>query len=128
MISKRAGAIAGTIGLVLALAGSLVASAERAQRAAPTCRGQEATIIGKRGNDGANDPVEGTRRADVIVARGGDDVVDGKDGGDLICAGPAATSSTAGAARTRSTATPAATSSWAARTPTSSSARRATTS
>jgi hypothetical protein len=45
-----------------------VANAERAQRA-PSCRGQEATIVGKKGDDTAANPVRGTKRADVIVAR-----------------------------------------------------------
>jgi Ca2+-binding RTX toxin-like protein len=84
-MGRRLGAIVAS-GLVVALAGALVANAERAQRA-PSCRGQEATIVGKKGDDTAANPVRGTKRADVIVARGGDDVVDGRGGGDLICAG-----------------------------------------
>jgi Ca2+-binding RTX toxin-like protein len=85
LIPRRLGAIVAS-GLVLALAGSLVANAERSQ-SAPSCRGKEATVIGKKGDDGKGNPVKGTSGADVIVARGGDDFVDGKGGGDLICAG-----------------------------------------
>ena len=79
------GIVAGfTCALVAATA---PAGAERAERLALTCKGQEATIVGSKRDDGPNRPVEGTRRADVIVARGGDDVVHGKGGGDLICGG-----------------------------------------
>ncbi len=49
----------------------------------PRCAGRKATIVGtKRANK-----LKGTRRADVIVALGGNDKVDGGRGNDLICAG-----------------------------------------
>ena len=53
------------------------------ERGAPECLGREATIVGTRGDD----RIEGTRGADVIVARGGDDRIEGDRGDDVICAG-----------------------------------------
>jgi hypothetical protein len=53
------------------------------ERGAPTCFGEEATIVGTRGDD----RIEGTRGPDVIVARGGDDRIDADRGDDLVCAG-----------------------------------------
>ena len=47
------------------------------------CGGKRATIIGT----GGRDRLKGTRRADVIVALGGNDRVDGGGGNDLICGG-----------------------------------------
>lgn len=47
------------------------------------CGGKRATIIGTSGRD----RLKGTRRADVIVALGGNDKVDGGGGNDLICGG-----------------------------------------
>jgi Ca2+-binding RTX toxin-like protein len=57
-----------------------------ATRAAPSCEGRAATIVGTPGDDVIN----GTRRDDVIVAGGGDDRIDGGGGADLICGGPGA--------------------------------------
>jgi uncharacterized protein len=53
------------------------------ERGAPQCLGREATIVGTRGDD----RIEGTRGADVIVARGGDDRIEADRGDDVICAG-----------------------------------------
>jgi uncharacterized delta-60 repeat protein len=49
----------------------------------PRCAGKKATIVG------TNKPnrLKGTRRADVIVALGGNDRIDGGRGNDLVCAG-----------------------------------------
>jgi hypothetical protein len=47
----------------------------------PTCRGQEATIVGTFGPD----TLVGTSGVDVIVGRGGADVIDGRGGNDIIC-------------------------------------------
>jgi uncharacterized delta-60 repeat protein len=47
------------------------------------CGGKRATIVGTNGRD----KLKGTRRADVIVAVGGNDKVDGGGGNDLICGG-----------------------------------------
>jgi len=47
------------------------------------CGGKRATIVGTNGMD----KLKGTRRADVIVALGGNDKVDGRGGNDLICGG-----------------------------------------
>lgn len=83
--------LSGGIGIGMAcalIAATAPAGAERAERRVVTCKGQEATIVGTRGDDGRNRPVVGTRRADVIAALAGDDLVRGKGGGDLICAGP----------------------------------------
>lgn len=49
----------------------------------PTCRGQEATIVGTFGPD----ELMGTPGDDVIVGRGGDDTIIGRGGNDLICGG-----------------------------------------
>jgi uncharacterized delta-60 repeat protein len=47
------------------------------------CGGKRATIIGTN----KKNRLRGTKRADVIVALGGDDKVDGRGGNDVICAG-----------------------------------------
>ena len=49
----------------------------------PTCQGKRATLVGSRGPD----RLRGTKKRDVIVARGGDDVVTSFDGEDVVCAG-----------------------------------------
>jgi uncharacterized delta-60 repeat protein len=49
----------------------------------PRCGGKKATIVG---TNKAN-RLKGTRRADVIVALGGNDRIDGGRGNDLVCAG-----------------------------------------
>ncbi|MGH2807062.1 MAG: calcium-binding protein [Actinomycetota bacterium] len=69
---------------VSAMSIALVAVAAPAQ-AAVRCGGKRATIVGRNGND-AN--LRGTRRADVIAARGGIDTINGLGGSDIICAGP----------------------------------------
>jgi acid phosphatase type 7 len=50
----------------------------------PRCFGRRATLLGTPGAD----TLQGTRRADVIVALEGSDVIDGGAGNDRICAGP----------------------------------------
>lgn len=59
-----------------------VAVAEPAS-ARPMCLGKPATIIGTNGVD----DLRGTRRADVIFAKGGPDDVKGKGGKDRVCGG-----------------------------------------
>ena len=49
---------------------------------APTCAGQDATIVGTEGDD----ELTGTAKRDVIVALGGNDTILGLGGDDLICA------------------------------------------
>jgi hypothetical protein len=49
----------------------------------PRCGGKPATIVGS----AARDVLRGTRRADVIVALGGNDRVTGRGGKDVICGG-----------------------------------------
>jgi uncharacterized delta-60 repeat protein len=49
----------------------------------PTCEGKPATIVGTQGKD----RLQGTRKADVIVALGGNDKIAGRGGDDLVCAG-----------------------------------------
>ena len=49
----------------------------------PRCAGRAATIIGTPGRD----RLRGTRRADVIVALGGDDRVVARGGNDVVCGG-----------------------------------------
>jgi uncharacterized delta-60 repeat protein len=51
---------------------------------APRCAGKQATIVGTTGRDA----LRGTRRADVIVALGGNDRVLARGGNDLVCGGP----------------------------------------
>ena len=48
---------------------------------APTCAGQEATIVGTEGND----VLVGTDGPDVIVGLGGDDTIRGGEGDDVLC-------------------------------------------
>jgi Tol biopolymer transport system component len=52
-------------------------------RAAPSCGGKPATILGTKGKD----KIKGTKRNDVIVAFAGNDIVDGGGGNDRICGG-----------------------------------------
>jgi uncharacterized delta-60 repeat protein len=47
------------------------------------CQGKVATIVGTPGKD----RIRGTKKADVVVALGGNDVVNGLGGNDLVCAG-----------------------------------------
>lgn len=54
-----------------------------AARAAHTCDGLAATIVGTPGND----TIVGTSGSDVIVGLGGADHIDGGDGHDVICGG-----------------------------------------
>jgi uncharacterized delta-60 repeat protein len=49
----------------------------------PRCGGKKATIVGTNGRD----RLKGTRKADVIVALGGNDKIDGASGNDVICGG-----------------------------------------
>lgn len=69
-------------------AASLVAAAvltvAPAEAAKPRCMGKKATKVGT----AASETIRGTKRADVIVARGGNDTIIGKRGNDRICAGP----------------------------------------
>ena len=51
--------------------------------AVPRCAGRPATIVGS----STRDRLRGTRRADVIVALGGNDRIKGGRGNDRICAG-----------------------------------------
>ena len=51
--------------------------------ALPRCAGKQATIVGSAGRDS----LRGTRRADVIVALGGNDRIRGLGGNDLVCGG-----------------------------------------
>ncbi len=66
---------------VLCLAGTLVALGATPSQAAPTCFGEEATIVGT----DRNERIEGTPGRDVIVGRGGLDRIFGRGGDDLIC-------------------------------------------
>lgn len=52
--------------------------------APPRCAGKAATIVGTPGRD----RLRGTRRADVIVALGGNDTVTALGGADIVCGGP----------------------------------------
>ena len=76
--SRRALAVAA----VLALVGSLMLT-PAAHAARPKCFGKRATIVGTNGRD----RLRGTPRADVIVAKGGNDRISGRGGNDRICAG-----------------------------------------
>jgi Ca2+-binding RTX toxin-like protein len=51
--------------------------------ATPKCFGKRATLVGTQGNN----TIRGTRRADVIVAKGGNDRINGRGGNDRICGG-----------------------------------------
>lgn len=73
-------------------ASSLVLIVSPAEAKTPRCFGKKATIVGTNGDDndfdgsGSGHPViRGTKKADVIVARGGDDVILAGGGNDLIC-------------------------------------------
>jgi Ca2+-binding RTX toxin-like protein len=52
-------------------------------RAAPSCGGKPATILGTNGND----TIKGKNGNDVIVAFAGNDTIDGGGGNDRICGG-----------------------------------------
>jgi Ca2+-binding RTX toxin-like protein len=68
-------------GTVIPLAALLFVAAPAS--AAAKCQGKRATIVGT----GADNKLKGTRKADVIVAKGGDDSVSGRGGKDRICGG-----------------------------------------
>lgn len=72
------------LGLAASLSTGVVAPAEG--KAAPTCQGVKATIVGTPGKD----VIRGTKRRDVIVALGGDDIVHAGAGNDLVCGGKGA--------------------------------------
>ncbi|HVL96204.1 MAG TPA: Ig-like domain-containing protein [Solirubrobacteraceae bacterium] len=55
--------------------------------AKPKCMGRTATIVGTSKAESGRRRIVGTKRADVIVAKGGGDAVLGRGGNDLICAG-----------------------------------------
>ena len=57
-----------------------------AAAAKPKCLGKAATIVGSKRSDKGRKKIVGTRKADVIVARGGVDDIRGRGGNDLICA------------------------------------------
>ena len=80
--------------LVVRLQGSASTTATP-QPAAPTCHGKAATIVGTDGKD----RLKGTRKADVIVALGGNDVVKGLGGNDVVCAGDGADRVSGGAGK-----------------------------
>ena len=87
MTLARGGIATAVIAALLALAATLVGSAgadSRAGQPGGKCRGQEPTIVGKKGDDAH---LKGTRRRDIILARGGIDFIDARGGRDLICAG-----------------------------------------
>ena len=65
--------------------------------ATPRCGGKRATVVGTPGRD----RLRGTRRADVIVALGGDDRVVAGGGRDLVCGGAGADRLSGGAGRDR---------------------------
>ena len=64
--------------MALVMSSLVVPSAQ----AAPTCFGKRATIIGDKGEN-----IQGTPRADVIVAGSGSITVHGRGGNDRICLG-----------------------------------------
>lgn len=72
-----------TLGIVIATVALAVALVAQPVRAAPTCFGRAATIVGT----GDADDLVGTAASDVIVGRGGDDRIVGRGGPDYICAG-----------------------------------------
>jgi Ca2+-binding RTX toxin-like protein len=79
------------------VAGSLVLLAPAAHAKTPKCFGKKATIVGTNGDDNDFDTtdgtgsglsvIQGTKKADVIVGKGGDDIIVGFGGNDLICGG-----------------------------------------
>ena len=74
---------AAAVGLTLIMTAALLAVASPADAARAKCGDKRATIVGTAGEDTLN----GTRKDDVIAARGGIDRVFGKGGDDTICAG-----------------------------------------
>lgn len=89
MLERRvAHAVIGVAALIAASlvsipAGAATTDSQVPQRAAPTCKGRVATIVGTSGND----DLRGTSGADVVLALGGDDTVRTKGGRDRVCAG-----------------------------------------
>ena len=67
--------------LVGGVVAASVAAVPTASAAAPTCRGEVATIVGTSGDD----TLTGTRGRDVIVGLAGSDTLAGLGGSDLIC-------------------------------------------
>lgn len=69
--------------LIVALL-AIPGASEPAMAAKPRCDGLKATIVGS----GKSQTMFGTKRDDVIVAKGGVDRIFGEGGDDVICAGP----------------------------------------
>jgi Ca2+-binding RTX toxin-like protein len=80
----RASIVIGALALLL---GGVTASAAPASTT-ETCFGLTPTIVGTDGDDGENNPIEGTAGDDVIVGLGGSDFIEGQGGDDTICGGP----------------------------------------
>jgi len=66
-----------------AASGAVVAPPAAPAASVPGCHGHPATLVGSADND----RLRGTRKADVVVALGGDDVIKGLGGNDVVCAG-----------------------------------------
>jgi Ca2+-binding RTX toxin-like protein len=87
MSPAKAAPIALAVAALAALLPTSPVQGEPPAKAAKTCEGERATIVGKDGDDSR---LKGTKRDDVIVGRGGSDFIDAKGGDDLICAGSGA--------------------------------------
>jgi RTX calcium-binding nonapeptide repeat (4 copies) len=78
---RRAGALLVSAALLASL--SIAAVTPAASAAKPTCAGKVATIVSRKA------VINGTAKADVIVAKGtGSNIINGKGGADRICGGP----------------------------------------
>ncbi len=82
---------------LLAVAVVLSIFAATPAKAAASCFGAEATIVGTN----ENETLRGTSERDVIVAKDGHDVIVAKDGNDLVCAGAGDDSVSGGAGKDR---------------------------
>lgn len=69
---------------LIGIYGASATASEVTAAATSECHGHEATIVGKKGDDKR---LGGTRHADVIDARAGDDLILARGGNDIICAG-----------------------------------------
>jgi Ca2+-binding RTX toxin-like protein len=83
-LARGGTAVAATAVLLWLAAAPSAGPAGAADDQPPTCRKQEATVVGTAGADA----LSGTPGRDVIYGGGGDDVIGGAAGGDLVCGGP----------------------------------------
>lgn len=76
-----------TLGTLLLIGETLIATGGLARGDGPRCFGEPATIVRNDHPPDDENTIIGTNEKDVIMSRSGDDYIKGRGGNDLICAG-----------------------------------------